>query len=108
MRVNFFRIKIMPENYVREAIVQFKKELGPNRPKENALEGGSGIQYLFCSDKRKNEIIQLCKKYNFEEMSDYDIKEVEVDDDKYNDKYEATATFYDNIGYKLKPRTKYD
>jgi hypothetical protein len=107
MRVNFFRIKIMPEKYVKEAISSFKKDLGTNIPKGVALEGGSGIQYLFCSDKRKNEIIQLCKKYNFEEIDDYDIKEVEVDDEKFNEKYEATSTFYDNVGYKLKPVSLY-
>lgn len=81
------------------------KEFGENIPQCLPLEGGEGINYLFCVNMDKQKIKEICKKHNFEingEFFNRAFTEVEVNDNTYNNNYYATISYDGTNHYVLK------
>jgi hypothetical protein len=78
------------------------KAFGENIPRYGSLEGGDykGPIYEFCVDRKVN-IENIIAEHKYKLYSR--LREYEVEEEKYNNKYYITSTFYSNEQpYKLK------
>jgi hypothetical protein len=107
MLVNFFSVRWTNES---SSIDELYDSFGENIPKYLPLEGGTGVNYLFCVKGCAKDIFEICKNHKYkvngfcleeDEFDDYSFKKIEVDDDKYNNNYYACPTFYEKDLYKL-------
>lgn len=107
MLVNFFTVRWSNKS---APIDELSNNFGQNIPKYLPLEGGTGVNYLFCVSGNSKDLFEICKKYNYKvngfglednEFDDYSFKKINIDDDKYNNNYYACPTYYGKDLYKL-------
>ncbi len=70
-------------------------------PHYTPLEGGTGINYLFCVNATKQAIADVCKKHNYTINRD-DLTEVEIDDSMYNSMHRASLSYSGPSDYVLR------
>ena len=90
MLVYFFSVR---QNENSSPIEILHTEFGKTIPQYSALEGGEGINYLFCIHATKETIVDICNKHNYSINSS--IGE-EIDENVYNDTYRAGCC-YDGV-----------
>lgn len=106
MIVNFFSVR---QNENLSNIKDLYKSFGENIPLYLPLEGGSGINYLFCVVGNTKDLFEICKSHHYDvngcfdsdEFDDYAFKKIEIEDEKYNPNYYACPTYYGDKLYKL-------
>ena len=92
MLVYFFSVR---QNENSSPIEILHTEFGKTIPQYSALEGGEGINYLFCVHATKETIVDICNKYNYS-INSILMTEEEIDEGVYNNTYRAECC-YDGI-----------
>ena len=103
---NFFSVKVTEKSI---DINELYKSFGENIPMYLPLEGGTGINYLFCVKGDTKNIFEICRNHYYDvngcfdsdEFDDYAFKKIEIEDEKYNQNYYPCPTYYGDKLYKL-------
>jgi hypothetical protein len=72
---------------------------GDDIPQYTPLEGGVGINYLFCLNDTEENIKKIC---NENKCIPYNFTEIEINDRMYNSKYRAATKYFDKDPYELR------
>lgn len=98
MLVAFFSVRATNESTPIEALaMEFF-----NAPRYLPLEGGTGMNYLFCvniADRR--HVDAICKRHNYEVSTSYTF--LEVNDNQYSPQYQAAIRYGPGDPYVLDP-----
>ena len=109
MNVYFFYVRTPPNG---ESVKQLAECFGQNNPRYTPLEGGIGMNYLFCLNNDIDTIISVCAT-NGCELPDLEENipifrrrafiQVSVDPQKYNSWHRAVLKYFSNTHYELEP-----
>ena len=100
----FFSVK---KQYDSSSIELLYAEFGNNIPLYLLLEGGQGLNYLFCLHMDKQKIEEICEKHKYEINGSWygnGFIEVEISDDLYNNNYQAMISYSNGANYVLEYR----
>jgi hypothetical protein len=97
MSVYFFSVRKYDES---SPIQILWNAFGSNIPYYLPLEGGTGINYLFCIKNTKEVIVDTCNKHKY--IINSGLTNVEIVDSMYNNMYTATISYTDPSYYVLK------
>lgn len=117
MIVNFFSVRVTVKS---SNINELHKSFGVNIPMYLPLEGGSGINYLFCVSSDINNIIKICELHNYKinnfvskedepelsddlinKMNNYAFTKKDIQYELYNNNYHVTISYCNNENYLL-------
>ena len=103
MRVRFFSVRVTPQSV---PIATLYNALDPVGPRYTGLEGGTGLNYLFCVILTKDKILETCEKHGFEVngLLYPSFDEVEVEEARYNPSYHAVPCYGRTASYALEKR----
>jgi hypothetical protein len=98
MKVHFVTIRLGEDDSIDSLLDRFEDGI----PKCLPLEGGDGIQYVFCLKYSPEEIMRICDEVDCEVLGLWErsemfisrvLKEVAIDDAAYNSEYAVTISY---------------
>lgn len=105
MIVNFFSVKATNKSHNINILFN---DFGANIPRYLPLEGGSGLNYLFCVAGDSNILAELVHNNGYQLNGLYGttdnhiaFTQLVVDDDMYNREYQAGIQYFSEGGYFL-------
>lgn len=106
MRVLFFSVRVSDQSVPIQTLYS---ALDPTGPHYLGLEGGTGLNYLFCVNLTKDKILETCEKNGYEVNGLWSpsFYAAEVDAEHYNSAYQATPCYNGKSSYELEKREHY-
>lgn len=103
MRVNFFSVRVTPRSVPITTLYNALDLVGPHY---TGLEGGTGLNYLFCVNLTKDKILETCEKHGYEVngLLYPSFYGVEMDEARYNPSYHAVPCYGGTASYALEKR----
>lgn len=103
MRVQFFSVRVTPQSV---PIATLYSALDPAGPRYTGLEGGTGLNYLFCVNLTKDKILETCEKHGYEVngLLYPSFTAVEVEAARYDPSYHAVPSYGGTASYALEKR----
>ena len=99
MLVNFFTVKHTPASC---AVDELYKKFGPNTPQYLPLEGGSGLNYLFCVNSDIDTLVKIVDENGYKVNGTcMPFTQLMVDDAMYNSKHMASISYGKGASYVL-------
>lgn len=96
MSAYFFSVRKHNES---SPIQELWNAFGNNLPRYMPLEGGTGINYLFCIKNTEDVIVDTCKKHKY--TINHGLTKAEIDDGMYNNMHTVGISYTGSSYYVL-------